>query len=58
MGNYLNEPVTNKEFTTGVCEKEQLGDDGRDLGFTYAGVSMQGWRRTMEDTLVIQADMP
>ena len=56
MGNYRSEPLTDKETATGVLTR--VTDEGLDLSLTFASASMQGWRQTMEDTLVTQLELP
>eukprot|EP00803_Ostreobium_quekettii_P009888 evm.model.scf_1014.5 EVM.evm.TU.scf_1014.5 scf_1014:36945-39348(+) len=46
MGAYLSQPITEKEVFYGA---------GSDVG--YAGASMQGWRRHMEDAHVAATDL-
>ena len=56
MGNYLNQPATDKICQTGERMGSKLVES--DQGYTYACVSMQGWRRTMEDTAVAIKSLP
>ena len=47
MGHYLSEPKTEKVSEFGVA------DQSSNLNLSYSAVSMQGWRRTMEDSLIV-----
>lgn len=51
MGHYLSEPRTDKQIDKGAS-------DGTDLALRYCAASMQGWRRTMEDTCYVNASLP
>lgn len=52
MGHYLSEPITEKEVEKGES------DEASDLKLVYSCVSMQGWRRTMEDTYYVNSALP
>ena len=49
MGHYLSSPKTDKCSESGKPEADQ------NLELTYCSCSMQGWRRTMEDALKVEA---
>ena len=51
MGNFLSEPNTEKHSEAGVADSES------NLNLTYSAVSMQGWRRTMEDSLKVEVKL-
>ena len=51
MGHYLSEPKTEKTTEVGVA------DLSSNLNLRYTAVSMQGWRRTMEDSLIVSLQL-
>ena len=51
MGHYLSEPKTEKTSESGVA------DATSNLNLSYSAVSMQGWRRTMEDALTVETKL-
>ena len=51
MGNFLSEPNIEKHSQSGVSDPET------NLNYTYSAVSMQGWRRTMEDSLKVEVKL-
>ena len=50
MGAYLDQPKTEKESSQGEAIET--------LGLVYSSCSMQGWRRTMEDAVAVDACLP
>ena len=51
MGHYLSEPKTEKVSESGAA------DPSTNLNLSYSAVSMQGWRRTMEDALKVDLQL-
>ncbi len=49
MGHYLSEPKVEKKTESGTSAK---------LALSYSASSMQGWRRTMEDSLKCEVALP
>ena len=51
MGHYLSEPKIEKTSEAGMAELSS------NLALSYSAVSMQGWRRTMEDSLIVSLQL-
>ena len=51
MGHYLSEPKCEKTSIKGAAEPDQ------NLNLSFSASSMQGWRRTMEDSLRVQVKL-
>ena len=51
MGHYLSEPNTEKKSKSGAPDADS------NLHLTYSASCMQGWRRTMEDALVVEPQL-
>ena len=52
MGHYLSEPNVEKHSEAGVAETES------NLNLSFTSVCMQGWRRTMEDSVKVELRLP
>lgn len=51
MGNFLAEPITEKHSESGAPDPDS------NMNFTYSASSMQGWRRTMEDSVKVEVKL-